>query len=421
MNDPLSIQQTFSSDPRLYWLLTAFIVMFGACIGSFLNVVIWRLPRNESLVHPPSRCPKCETPIKPYDNIPVFGWIFLAGKCRSCKATISIRYPLVEAFTAMMFFFTWQKIWHGQYSLGLAIGLLYITAAMIATAFTDIETFIIPNEITFTGIALGIFLAFLQPHNLVLPEITASIPDTPHILKDGMRHLTSATWPKIAQSERLFEGCYSIFSLLLAGGSLWIFLEFGKLLWGIRKGTSKDGLAFRLTPTTIQIDTVFEDTTEELFLRESDTMKLKVKELSRINLTTNTPTDSFSNSKEISITEKGVQIGETTLPFNSIKELSGTATEWRIPREALGFGDVKLLGMLAVFLGGDDAFYILLLASLTGALWGIVASFIKKCRNLVIPFGPFISLGTFIWIYFGETIVKCYTNLFISSSATFPY
>src|ERR1700709_872332 len=86
-------------------VLIPFVFAFGACIGSFLNVVVWRLPRGESLVTPPSHCPKCNTPLAWYDNVPVFGWIFLRGKCRYCKEPISARYPIVEAVTGALFVF----------------------------------------------------------------------------------------------------------------------------------------------------------------------------------------------------------------------------------------------------------------------------------------------------------------------------
>ena len=76
--------------------------IFGAIIGSFLNVVAYRLPRGESLSHPPSRCPNCGTPVKPYDNIPVLSWLLLRGRCRNCKEPISPRYPIVEAGTALL-------------------------------------------------------------------------------------------------------------------------------------------------------------------------------------------------------------------------------------------------------------------------------------------------------------------------------
>src|SRR4051794_30363881 len=87
--------------PHAFYIV--FLFLLGACIGSFLNVVVWRLPRGESLVTPPSHCPKCGRPLKWYDNIPIFGWIKLRGKCRFCGQAISPRYPIVEAVTACLF------------------------------------------------------------------------------------------------------------------------------------------------------------------------------------------------------------------------------------------------------------------------------------------------------------------------------
>lgn len=84
----------------LFWL-----TLFGAVIGSFLNVVIYRYPLGKSLSHPPSHCPKCQHLIRWYDNVPVFGWLFLKGRCRDCQAPISVRYPLVEGFCALLFAF----------------------------------------------------------------------------------------------------------------------------------------------------------------------------------------------------------------------------------------------------------------------------------------------------------------------------
>src|SRR5579875_2034293 len=81
---------------------TAFAAVMGALVGSFMNVVAYRLPRRESLVRPASHCPGCSTPVKPYDNVPVFGWLMLRGRCRSCREPISVRYPIVEALTAAL-------------------------------------------------------------------------------------------------------------------------------------------------------------------------------------------------------------------------------------------------------------------------------------------------------------------------------
>src|SRR3954464_11980621 len=85
------------------WVTCLFVAMFGAIIGSFLNVVVHRLPREESIVFPNSRCPTCSTSIQPYDNIPVISYLILPGRCRSCGTPISARYPAVEAFTALLY------------------------------------------------------------------------------------------------------------------------------------------------------------------------------------------------------------------------------------------------------------------------------------------------------------------------------
>src|ERR1700722_20068212 len=88
-----------------HWFYIPFLFALGACVGSFLNVVVYRLPLGLSLISPPSRCPKCETPLAWYDNLPVVGWIFVRGKCRYCGVRISGRYPIVEAITGLLFVF----------------------------------------------------------------------------------------------------------------------------------------------------------------------------------------------------------------------------------------------------------------------------------------------------------------------------
>jgi leader peptidase (prepilin peptidase)/N-methyltransferase len=117
--------------------------LFGLIIGSFLNVVIWRLPRGESLARPKSCCPECGEPIKPYDNIPVLSWLLLRGRCRNCGAAISKRYPLVEALTGALFLAVVAV--HGVED-DLALW-LPLTAALIAISGIDLDHQIIPNKI----------------------------------------------------------------------------------------------------------------------------------------------------------------------------------------------------------------------------------------------------------------------------------
>ncbi len=135
----------------------AFVGMMGAVIGSFLNVVVYRLPRHESLVTPASRCPGCGTPVKPYDNIPILSWLALRGHCRSCGVAISARYPLVEALTAALC--VGAVLTHdtaASIALSVVLILLVVPAALI-----DLEYRIIPNQITALGAvaALAIGLA----------------------------------------------------------------------------------------------------------------------------------------------------------------------------------------------------------------------------------------------------------------------
>jgi leader peptidase (prepilin peptidase) / N-methyltransferase len=138
----------------------ALAFVFGAVIGSFLNVVVYRLPRRESLVTPGSHCPSCETPIKPYDNIPVLGWLLLRGRCRNCRARISLRYPAIEALTAVLAVAV-VLVRHSVHDI--ALGLVLVTVLM-PVALIDLEHRIIPNKITgpaaLAAVAIG---AVTQP------------------------------------------------------------------------------------------------------------------------------------------------------------------------------------------------------------------------------------------------------------------
>ena len=117
---------------------------FGATIGSFLNVVAYRLPRSESLVSPGSRCPGCGTAIKVYDNVPVFGWLLLRGRCRSCRAPISARYPIIEALTGAL---AVAVVLTRHSAADVALGLVLV-GVLVPIALIDLEHRIIPNKIT---------------------------------------------------------------------------------------------------------------------------------------------------------------------------------------------------------------------------------------------------------------------------------
>jgi leader peptidase (prepilin peptidase)/N-methyltransferase len=144
----------------LPWLFLA--GLFGACIGSFLNVVIYRLPLGQSIVSPPSRCPKCGYRLQWYDNVPIIGWALLGGRCRKCKNPISIQYPIVELITALLFVLVVGLTPPGPL---LATRLLFVCILIVLFGI-DLEHQILPNSITLPGIVAGLLLSVIAPPGL---------------------------------------------------------------------------------------------------------------------------------------------------------------------------------------------------------------------------------------------------------------
>jgi len=132
-------------------IFIVFAFLFGTALGSFLNVLIYRLPRHESVLSPPSHCPHCGTPIRYMDNIPIFSYLLLRGRCRSCSETIALRYPIVELATGcMVAVIFWLQGPTYQMVSDIFLGALLITAAMI-----DLDHMIIPNRLTYPGMFAG--------------------------------------------------------------------------------------------------------------------------------------------------------------------------------------------------------------------------------------------------------------------------
>jgi len=144
-------------------MIAVFAGMLGLAIGSFLNVVAYRLPRGESLSRPGSRCPSCGTPVRPYDNVPVLSWLALRGRCRSCRSGISIRYPLIEALTGALCV---AVALAGGGELDTLLGLAFVLL-LVPIAFIDLDHRIIPNKLTAPGAVLAVALvAVLNPADL---------------------------------------------------------------------------------------------------------------------------------------------------------------------------------------------------------------------------------------------------------------
>ena len=193
-------------------------LVLGAIVGSFLNVVAYRLPRKESLLHPSSRCPECGTPIKPYDNVPVLGWLWLRGRCRACGARISARYPLVEAVTGLLCaacvlrFGADSDVW-----LPLVFVLLLVPITLI-----DLDHHIIPNVLTAIGAVAAIALVLAFDSDSIVEHLIAAAA------AGGFFLLAAIVYPagmgmgdvKLAAVMGLFLGravAPAIFAALIAG------------------------------------------------------------------------------------------------------------------------------------------------------------------------------------------------------------
>jgi leader peptidase (prepilin peptidase) / N-methyltransferase len=143
--------------------------LFGAVIGSFLNVVAHRVPLGESLLSPPSRCPECEAPVKPYDNVPVVSWLLLRGRCRNCGARISARYPLVELTTALAFA---AVVAVRGFDDDLVLE-LPLVAALIALAAIDYDHRLLPNKIVYPLAAYGVIATLLVDRDDLVENLIA--------------------------------------------------------------------------------------------------------------------------------------------------------------------------------------------------------------------------------------------------------
>jgi leader peptidase (prepilin peptidase) / N-methyltransferase len=154
------MDNTFPISP---WFGTGLGALFGLLIGSFFNVVIYRMPRGESIVWPPSRCTKCGYQLKFYQNVPVLSWLWLRGKCRNCQVSISSEYPIVESLTGLVsgLVFAWIFTVGHEYPLDFKIALAYLVITSIPIFIIDFRHFLIPDALTYPGILLGLGIGFL--------------------------------------------------------------------------------------------------------------------------------------------------------------------------------------------------------------------------------------------------------------------
>jgi leader peptidase (prepilin peptidase) / N-methyltransferase len=178
--------------------------LLGAVIGSFLNVCIYRIPAGQSIVFPPSRCPKCESPIRWYQNIPILSWLVLGGKCASCRNSITIRYPLVEALTGGLF-----ALLVFRFGLQFFVPVLMLLVAILVTiTFIDLDHQIIPDFVSLPGIVVGFLGSFL------LPWVSWSDSLLGILLGGGSLYLVAAGYALLSGKEGMGGGDIKLLAMI---------------------------------------------------------------------------------------------------------------------------------------------------------------------------------------------------------------
>ncbi len=344
------------------WLIPAFLI--GGCIGSFLNVVIYRVPLGMSVNEPKrSFCPKCRKPIPMWLNFPMISWLWLRGKCRECAAPIAFRYFGVELLTALLFAAAWWL-----FPPQVVVFIWVMLALMVAITFIDAEHLIIPTSMTWAGSATGILAC------MVWPQLPVMAGDAGNRLS-GLKH-GAIGW---------------------AAGflGLWAIVELGKLAFGKRPLKFEQAVDWRLKependqdPMLLIIDGQ-EIPWWDMFARKTDRLVIECEDI-RVDGESVGGGTLVIRTLEIELPDG------TRRHLANMKSLDGTATAAVIPREAMGFGDVHLLGMTGAFFGWTGVFFSLFAASIYAIIWAI-AGRIGFGRQL--PFGPFLALGAITWAF----------------------
>ncbi len=362
------------SQPEFVYLyvLPFFAFVIGASIGSFLNVVIYRVPNGLSVNEPKrSFCPNCKTQIPAYFNLPLLTWLMLRGKCKWCKEPIAFRYFMVELLTGICFLAIWQHS-IGQVGLGGVVSLWILASLLISATFIDFDHFIIPDGITIGGTVVGIVASLAFP----------------------MLHGEEIWWR---------GGLQSVIGAAVGFALLYLVVLMGKLAFGKIKHEFDQPKPFEISqpggedaPIMIKLG---EHSYEwgDVFFRKWDRLVMDIKSLS-IN-DEETEFDSFL------VVGDGFELNGERLELENVKKVSGTITSAVVPREAMGFGDVKFVAMIGAFLGWQCAFFTLFVASIVGAIIGLIQKFVVKEEwSRPLPFGPYLALGAFTWLFAGPAI-----------------
>lgn len=335
----------------------AAVAVFGLVCGSFLNAVIHRLPRGIGLSYPRrSFCPQCGRSLPWYENIPVFSWLALRGKCSGCSAPIPARYPLVETLTAVLFVALW---WH--FPPAVAAAYMLLAALLVAGTFIDLEHMILPDCLTLGGAAAGVMLSVVVP---------------------GL--LPGGTWDAQLRS--------SLFGAGVGFAALFAVVELGKLAFGRKRLELQPAEKFRLELRRGEPFLLIAGEEWELgdfFYRPTDEIRLHLE-----------------NGELWRLGSRGVVLNGESSTYAAADGAENTVCAIVVPREAMGFGDVKLMLTLGAFLGWPGAIFSIAAGSVIGAVAGVAMLALRRVDEAGrIPFGPYLAAGALLWIFAGPFFV----------------
>lgn len=350
--------------------------IFGACIGSFLNVMIYRVPLEMSVSDPKrSFCPHCKKAIPWFRNLPLMTWLLQRGKCAECGAPIAFRYFLVEALTAALFVASWMLL---PVPYPAAFFVMALCVILVVVSFIDAEHMIIPMKFINAGMLIGLAAGVVAP---ALVFIGAPAPDIP-------------SWN---------GGLQALIGLTAGWGGLALVVLLGKVLFGARRMTFDDPSPWFLRePQTDQEELRLvvgdeEIDWSEIFYRKTDRIEIEAAEV-RLDGRRNSAGQVVISADRIVLDGKEHRIAK-------IKSLEGRANRVVIPREAMGSGDPPLLGMIGAFIGWQGVLF----ALFTSCLYTLAGALL--CRvgfGRPLPFGPFLALGGLTWIFGGWRLWEMY-------------
>lgn len=370
--------------------------IFGLLVGSFSNVLIWRLPRGENIAFPPSHCPKCDHPLGVLDLVPVFSWLALGGKCRYCRAPINPRYPIVELLTGAGYFLIAYLYPLSTFGAG-SVGLMILFTLLLVGSAIDLDTFTIPNPITMTGVLLGLAFALVN-------ERTGA---------------SEAGLPTFAQA---------VNGALMGAGALVTIDLFGS--WVLRRFRERQYPDFPIGYQQISLGLLVGAWAGPWWALGAAILSTLVNVIAKKVVPIPEILTLGGALISIMVGSSGYGPGLIVMVQHMLAGAGAAALVaafywWALelmgkfdadedddaPADpgAMGFGDVKLAAAIGAFLGWENLLVAIFVAVFAGALIGVVQMMMSGQNRM--KFGPPLAIGAVTAMLWGEQIVGWYKGL----------